>query len=521
MRELVTYAAISGLVLGIGLASVYQDLQFDVWFLLCLSAALLAVGLYDRSSDSSRYVIAVGVLVAAAAFGVWRTEFYAASLAPATNWPEGEEFTFTGTVVQEPDEREATTHLYVASADTTLLVTTGRYAEARYGDRVKVTGTIERPTSFETELGRTFDYRGYLEARGVTHRVSFAEVAVLSQEHGNPVIATLLTVKGWFLESIEANLPEPQAGLAQGLLLGVKRALGDELEEAFRSTGIIHIVVLSGYNIMLVVAFVLYVLALVLPWRGRMIVGIAAIIGFALMVGLSATVVRASIMAALALVARAFGRTYDVVRALVVAGLVMLLINPYLLVYDTGFQLSFMATLGLILAAPLFEVPLGRVPQIFKAREFLIATLATQLFVWPILLYQIGEFSVVAVPVNVLVLPMVPVAMLATFVLVLVSSVSAVLATPLVWLAYASLTYIVAVPSWFASLPFASFVVPPFPFWVVIIAYGLLGYGVYRWYRPAEVDPLRDWVIEDEESLTITQSTNAPNRTSETPVFFR
>ena len=220
-------------------------------------------------------------------------------------------------------------------------------------------------------------------------------------------------------------------------------------------------------------------------------------------------------MAGLALAARSFGRTYAVVRALLFAGMVMLVINPYLLIYDTGFQLSFLATLGLILVSPLLAQTFNKVPAIIGIREFLVATLATQLFVLPILLYQIGEFSVVSVMVNVLVLPMVPVAMLATFLMVVVSYVSVTLAIPLVWLAYVSLTYIVVVPSFFAKLPFASFAVPAFPFWVVIISYLLLGYGVYRFYKPN--DPLKGWTIEEEGEPPAKEVLKTSNK----PIFFQ
>ena len=400
-------------------------------------------------------------------------------------------------------------------SDTIVLVSINRYQLVKYGDEVRVKGKLEVPTSFETDLGRTFDYGGYLQARGVTHTVKYAEVEVVGSGEANAIIDKLLKVKSLFVTGIENNLPEPQAGLAQGLLLGVKRALGDELEQTFRRTGIIHIVVLSGYNIMLVVAFVLYVLSFVFPWRGRIIIGLAAIVAFALMVGLSATVVRASIMASLALIARSFGRTYDVIRALLLAGLVMLIINPYLLVYDTGFQLSFLATLGLILVSPRLEAGLGKVPAVIGIREFLTATLATQLFILPILLYQIGEFSVVSVMVNVLVLPVVPLAMLSSFLMVLVSLVSSTLALPFVWLSYLSLTYIVKIPTFFGALPFASFVVPAFPFWLVVVAYTVIGYGLYKLAQPN--DSLKGWTIEEE------QDDLKPDVASKaaTPLFFK
>ena len=284
---------------------------------------------------------------------------------------------------------------------------------------------------------------------------------------------------------------------------------------------------LSGYNVAIVVAFVLYVLAVVLPLRGRLVVGILAILAFALMVGLSATVVRASLMAALILVAQATGRIYMIARALLFTAVLMVLANPYILIYDPGFQLSFLATLGLIVGAPWLQDRLTFVPGMFGIREFLTATVVTQLFVLPLLLWQIGELSIVSVVVNVLVLPLVPIAMLLTFITGLLGFVSTSLATPVAYLTSFSLTYILTIAEWFAVLPFAAVAVPPFPFWVVPLAYVGLGYICYRlWQREqlptvATENLTAGWTIEEEvEEIKSGKEADASSPPS-TPIFFR
>lgn len=521
MQSSYLYGAVAGFASGIFIASLHAVEQTTMLFVLLVAVGLWAVAGRRGSAPASHYLFVatfflIALVAGAARFSVYDTGLALSQLSAAV----GEKVALEGVVAREPEVRKTTTHLYIKADNTLLLAFINRYTDVAYGDRVNLTGVLAKPEAFETDLGRTFNYPGYLKSRGVMNTVRYAEVEVLESGEGNRVIGTLLGVKQLFLNQIEQSLPEPQAGLAEGLLLGVKRALGNELEETFRSTGIIHIVVLSGYNIMLVVTFVMYVLSLAVPFRGRLVLGLAAVAAFALMVGLSATVVRASIMAALALVAKSLGLTYSVVRALFLAGVVMLLINPYLLVFDTGFQLSFLATLGLIVLAPRLESYFSGVPSgIIGVRGFLVATLATQIFVLPILLYQIGEFSVVAVAVNVLVLPMVPVAMLATFLMVLLGLVSAALATPLVWLSYASLTYIIVVPSFFASLPFAAFAVPAFPFYLVVLAYGVLLF-VLHW-RHKELDPLGDWIIVDEESIANKNQKSVTNLSDEPPIFFK
>ena len=210
-------------------------------------------------------------------------------------------------------------------------------------------------------------------------------------------------------------------------------------------------------------------------------------------------------MASLILIARATGRTYMILRALMIAGLIMLLINPYLLAFDTGFQLSFVATLGLILIAPLIEERLHLIPSTLQIREFFTATLATQIIVLPLLVFQIGQFSLIAVVVNVLVLPMVPIAMLLTFLSGMAAFVSATLGTLLGFLGFLSLFYITSIATFFGSLPFASVVISEFPFWIMVVLYVLMGLGIYKYSKRDETiildddgDDFSDWTIEEE-----------------------
>lgn len=414
---------------------------------------------------------------------------------------------FEGVVVREPEIRETSTHLYVKPDDTNevVLVTTDPFRTFSYGDYVRITGEIKKPEAFETDFNRTFDYAGYLRARGVFVMMSYADVERFETGKGNPLLLYLYEAKAVFMQIIEEIIPEPEAGLGEGVLLGVKRAIGEDLESVFRRTGIIHIVVLSGYNVMLVAEAIMRLLSFFFRPRTRLFMGIIGISAFALLVGLSATVVRASIMAVFILVAHATGRIYAVMRALFLAGVIMLIINPYLLVFDPGFQLSFLATLGLIFLAPLLERYLHMVPTLFQVREFLTATLAAQIFVLPLLLYQIGQFSVVAVLVNVLVLPMVPVAMFLTFATGILGPLVPFLGVLVGYAAHLSLAYIITIAELFGSMSFAAFVVPKFPFWIVVVAYAGLGYVLYRLSQPAEEvsigytyqnNDVDDWTIE-------------------------
>jgi competence protein ComEC len=212
-------------------------------------------------------------------------------------------------------------------------------------------------------------------------------------------------------------------------------------------------------------------------------------------------------MAGLLLVARSTGRSYTILRALLLAGIIMLLFNPYLLVHDPGFQLSFIATLALILFAPHVEKWLLFIPEKLGLRTIITATIATQIFVLPLLLYHTGLLSSVSVLVNALVLPMVPIAMLLTS----LTGVLGIFFEPLGiffgFITYYSLGYIIFVSEFFGSFSFAATTVTKFPFWFVVIAYVGLAWLLFRLSKKKEhrlietgdKDDLSGWTIEEEK----------------------
>jgi len=485
MRSDLVYIMAGGIASGIFVRSFFI---LDLFLVGALAVVGLCAALAYRTRRV-RVLLLFGLALIGFALGTFRMDLFASGGEHAVlDAHVGERVALVGEIVREPDPRALRTLLTVRvsmvegeEADGLVLVSAERFPIFQYGDMVSVEGELTLPESFEGEFGRTFDYPGYLASRGIHHTVSFADVSLLLRgEGGMPLLPHLYTLKAHFMRSIEDALPEPQAGLAEGLTLGVKRALGEDLEAAFRTTGIIHIVVLSGYNVTIVVEAVMRLLSFFFALRARIVFGVMAIVAFAFLVGLSATVVRASLMAVLVLVARATGRTYEVTRALVIAALAMLIWNPSLLVHDPGFQLSFLATLGLILVGPLIERRLGLLPTRLQVREFVTATLATQLMVLPVLLYSIGELSLVSVPVNVLVLVAVPAAMLLTFFTAVAGFVSGGLAMVVAYPAYLLLSYMIGVAEFFAALPFASVIVPAFPFWVVVWSYLLI--AAWLWW---------------------------------------
>lgn len=514
------YVVLFSFTLGVAFRTLVAVSVPSMVWLMSLSFLIAVVVRKNKGTIFVRHLTITAVCLLFFTFGLLRTEIHYWHFGHSPLQAlVGEEVELVGTVIREPEQTESAVRLYVQVDTDVLVVSTERLTAVSYGDEIQLAGLIKKPEAFETDLGRTFQYEKYLLAKGVEYQISFAKVTVLTEKTGSKVITALLSVKHSLMQGIEQVLPEPQAGLGEGLLLGVKQALGSQLESDFRVTGIIHIVVLSGYNVMLVVAFVMYVLGLFLRKRWRIFAGIVAIVAFALIVGLSVTVVRASIMASLLLFAEGFSKNYNVLRALFFAGFVMIFINPFLLLYDIGFQLSFMATLGLLLVAPRFEAMAAKVPAQIGLREFLVATIATQLAVLPLLLYNIGQVSLVAVVVNVLVLPVVPLAMLLTFMSGTLALVSLSVAVPVAYLASITLTYIITVAETFAAIPFAAITVPAFPAWVIVLMYLVPGLA-YVWvtYFRKTTSELANWVVEEEKD---TAPYGTVSDSLEPPVFFR
>lgn len=363
-----------------------------------------------------------------------------------------------------------------------ILVSTGFYPIYEYGDVVQMTGSLLVPENFQSENGRTFNYRGYLAKDSIHYRMNKPIIILVERGQGNWLKEKLFNFKHAFLRNVERVLPEPQSALAGGLVLGVKQSLGEELEEDFRKAGIIHIVVLSGYNITIIAEAFMKTLSS-LPKHIGIAGGAIGIILFAIITGGTATVVRSSIMALIALLGKSMNREYDAYRGLAVAAYIMVFHNPHILLYDPSFQLSFLATLGLMMLSPHLEKYFVWVTEKFGLRSIFTSTLATQIFVLPYLLYQIGDVSVVGLVVNILVLPIIPITMLCVFLSGMAgfafgfigTVVSQIFSFP----TYALLAYEIKMVEVFAELPFASVSFPAIPLWSVFVMYGV--YAVVLW----------------------------------------
>lgn len=465
-----------GFLAGVLLRSFYE---LDIHFVLTttlLSGALFAIGRRARTGAAS--VAIVAFFVGAAGLGVLRAES-AFVVSDALHAQVGASTELQGVVVAAPEHRPTTTHIVIkvdnASHEYVLLYA-DRLTAVSYGDFVSVQGTLEYPKAFADTSGtRVFNYPAYLAKDGVRYVVYRPAVHVESSGNGNFVFAFLYSVKDMFAHAVARMLPEPQASLAAGITIGERSALTDYWRDVFIKTGLIHIVVLSGFNITLVAMAVLFVVqSITVRPSVHFIAGALLVCGFVLLTGASSTGIRAGIMAVLAMLARYMRRDFDGLRALLFAGTAMVLFNPYVLVFDPSFQLSIIATFALIYATPVCLRYVQWVPTLFGVRDIAAATLATFVWVLPYLLYLTGNLSFSALPVNLIVLPAIPAAMALVF-----FGVGATLVVPalaVLWGAgaYVVLSYVLVVAEHVAHIPHASTTVPGFSFWVVLVVYALL-----------------------------------------------
>ncbi len=485
------YIVLGGFASGVFFRSFF-DLGDSFSFLILFLAGVLLLFYFLKSKNSvSRTslskVLVLGIFVLSLGLGMLRYDFFDNNSGKGVlDHVVGDKTSFLAIIVDESDVRENNTRLKIQpmfqkSAPPKVLVTTGHYPKFEYGDEIKISGILQKPENFSTDENRQFDYISYLAKDNIHYQMYQPRIEFVSAGNGSIVKEKLFAIKKAFLREVKKVIPEPHSSLLGGLVVGAKESLGKDLQEDFRKTGLIHIVVLSGYNLTIVADSIMKVFSVFSVGLASVLGGLG-IIGFAIMTGASATIVRASIMALLVMIARATGRISQMTRILFVAGFLMLLHNPSILIFDPSFQLSFMATLGLITLSPKLEKYFQFVTEKFNFRETITAVISTQIFVLPLLLYMMGDFSLVAIPVNLLVLVFVPITMLMGFLTGLIGMISTTLAIPFGYISYALLNYELKIVEIFSNLPFSSVHISHFPAWLMVLVY-LTYFILLFWYK--------------------------------------
>lgn len=392
--------------------------------------------------------------------------------------------TIQGTIVEDPDYRDRNVKL-ILQPETVIkhgkiILNAPRNGNYALGDRIEVQGILTRPISFKSKNGSVFDYAGYLGKDDIFYEMKSPKYIKFIGGDKTSLASYLAHIKYIFADSIHQALREPHASFALGILIGGKGALGKELLDAFRSTGLVHMIVLSGYNVSLIVSFAI----ILIPNFGKLLklsIGIIAIMLFAIFVGGGATVIRASVMAGCGLGAEFFGIKYNPLKALLLAGALMVIYNPKIFLSDPSFHLSFLATLSIILFSGPMDWLFAKFPRFISKDSWLgpliSTTISAQILTAPYIAYSMHALPMLGIVANVLVTPITPVLMLAVFVLGVLSMVigpGSVLITILGIANYSAIQYIFWVVNLIAGLPYSSVSFNTYTKTQVFITYALI-----------------------------------------------
>lgn len=421
----------------------------------------------------------------------YQTSLYSAPGDALSRYNGGGTIEMLGWVSAEPELRDRTSHLRFEvsqagsegvwrSATGTALLFVSRYPAHQYGEELRVVGKIEAPQQFGE-----FDYPAYLARQGIGSVATFPRVTVLRQGAGLAGWAGLLALKERLAANLARVLPEPQASLAQGMLLGLRAGIPQDLMDTFNSSGLTHVIVISGQNLSLLAGYIVLAGQPIVGRRRVLWLSLVVVVLYALLAGAQPPVVRGAIMAAIFTLASYLGRQREGAIALAVAAAGMTAVQP-LLLWDVSFQLSFSATAGLILIAPtlqerfsvLWPEPRGKPTSGSRGRRYLVESLAVTLAataaVLPVLLVDFQRLSLVAPLANLLVVPALPWIMLTGALASLAGFLPGV-GEAAAWAAWPFLTYMVSAVEVLGNLPMASREVTGFQPPLALAYYSLIG----------------------------------------------
>jgi competence protein ComEC len=401
--------------------------------------------------------------------------------------------TVEGMVCTEPEPRN-TTSVFRFSADKIqtnadnieatgkVLVSVLRYHEYHYGDILRITGKLETPPQSDD-----FNYKDYLARQGIYSVINYPRIEIVDTGKGFKPLAWIYSLRNRLSESLSQALPEPQASLAQGILLGLRGNIPSSLNQAFSRTGTTHVLAISGINITIVIGMLLAAGIWLFGKRYSIYIWLAllTIWLYALLTGMNPPVVRGAIMGSLFLIAEYLGRQSSAITALTFAAAIMVAIEPQVL-WDASFQLSFLAMAGLILVSPYLQAwarkgvmdSVGKDGTVASLGNFIgdsfAVTLAAVLATWPIIAYNFHVFSFVGLPATFFAVLALPAIIITTALVAGVGLLIPALAWILGWISWLFISYFIFIVRAFDILPFSSLRLESIQVWQIWLYYVLL-----------------------------------------------
>ncbi len=463
---------------GVFLSSIITIPQ--IYLLGFLVFGILPISIFWQSKK----LVVIGFSILFLVVGIWRhqlAEFKVLNNELRKYNDLSQKITLIGEIIKEPDIREKNIKLTVRpeKIEGKVLVTTNRYPEYHYGDKLKITGKLESPK----ELG-DFDYPGYLAKDGIYSVIYWPKIELLERENYQSltsiIYAKILSFKNKLRQSISQNLSPPQSSILSAMILGDKKQISEDLKQSLNRAGVRHITAISGLHVTILTSILMTILIGLGFWRQQAFYfSIILIVLFIVLSGLQPSAIRAGIMGGLFLLGQYLGRLSLSSHSIFFAAALMLAQNPLLLKLDVGFQLSFLAMMGIIYLMPIFQEWFKKVPNDFQLRNILAMTFSAQIFTLPILIYNFGYISFVAPITNLLIVPWLYLIMLFGFLFAFFGAIW----QPLGWIlslpTWFLLTYVIKIVDISSKIPFAFKTLEISWIWLAI-SYLILGLITWR-----------------------------------------
>lgn len=416
MKQIV-FIGLIGFSFGI-ICGEWRNLSTEILY-ICLSIflGLTIISFFDKTIQTFSFKIIL-IFLFACTLGLMRTHYAYESIPHLLSDEQikGSQI-FEATIISALDIREDSLRFIAepifkkegSFGDTETIpniqVTTDRFADVSYGDVVTLEGKITYVVSDDKTYARIGES---LVRKGVLYEMRFPIITSVANTGGNVSKRYAIYVHNWIQEIITRYIGEPSAGFINGLLIGEKHGISKEWYGMFTAVGLTHVIVLSGYNLTVLFAWIRVILRRT-SFIMQNIFGAFSVIILVLVSGAEAPSVRAGILVLIVALSASFFRQKDTPYFLSATVLIMLAWNPFYLLYDVSFQLSVAATFGLVYIAPIIEMYLSHIPKVFS--ELIRDTTSAQLAVLPLQLFYFGSISSISLFANVVVLPFIPLLM--------------------------------------------------------------------------------------------------------------
>jgi len=484
LSKIVLYLCLS-FIGGIFISSFFNISSFIIGELFILGV------FYSLLFSKKKLILTFGLCLIFLSFGILRYQtvfenFGTQEIKDFINFSEQVEF--VGKVAEEPDIRQDNINLLInvekitinkidISMSGNILVTANRYPEYQYGDKLSIAGLLKEPHIFED-----FNYKNYLRKDNIPAVIYYPDISIIEDNSlSSSFYKKILYFKDQMRKTIKQNLSPPQSSILSAVILGDKKNISDEWKEKLNKTGVRHITAVSGMHIIILTSILMSFLIGIGFSRGKAFyLTIGFIFLYIMLIGFPSSAVRAGIMAGLILLAQKIGRMSQSQRGIVFAATIMLFQNPFLLKDDVGFQLSFLAVLGISYALPIFQNWLKFIPEnkYFGIKDILGMTFSAQIFTLPILIYNFGYISLISPLTNILIVPILPFIMISGFIFSFIGIFWQFLGWILSFPAWFLLTYVIKIIDLLYKVPSTSLEVKISWFYFIVF-YSLLVYFIW------------------------------------------